>query len=213
MLYEQLLRLMRRWKLRRLQQQQILMQQRLAGSQREADEEAGAGSAAAGKTAWASPSRQQQQESSTCSSSVVRLSASEIFIASALAKIGATVATYPMIVIKSRMQAGSKQGGVQYSGTLNAITRTLKVSRWVNGALRSLPCARKNTLLFSDLVSGRVLLLQDEGLGGFFKGLQAKMFQTALNAALMLMLKEQCAGAIKSALRSSAAAADEDRPA
>eukprot|EP00955_Chlamydomonas_euryale_P012992 140449-Chlamydomonas_euryale.AAC.1 len=34
----------------------------------------------------------------------VELSPLEIFCASALAKVGATVATYPMIVIKSRMQ-------------------------------------------------------------------------------------------------------------
>ncbi len=33
---------------------------------------------------------------------------------------------------------------------------------------------------------------QDDGASGFFKGLRAKILQAALNAALMLMLKEQC---------------------
>ena len=45
--------------------------------------------------------------------------------------------------------------------------------------------------------------LQEEGTGGFFKGLRAKILQTALNAALMLMLKEQCFNATKAALSAS----------
>lgn len=32
---------------------------------------------------------------------------------------------------------------------------------------------------------------RDEGLAGYFKGMQAKILQTALNAALMLSIKEQ----------------------
>ncbi|KXZ43119.1 hypothetical protein GPECTOR_102g72 [Gonium pectorale] len=43
-----------------------------------------------------------------------------------------------------------------------------------------------------------------EGAGGFFKGLRAKILQTALNAALMLMLKEQLHGATRSALAAAA---------
>lgn len=34
-------------------------------------------------------------------------------------------------------------------------------------------------------------IAKEEGLGGFYKGMQAKILQTALNAALMLMIKEQ----------------------
>lgn len=45
---------------------------------------------------------------------------------------------------------------------------------------------------------------QDEGVGGFFKGLKAKILQTALNAALMLMLKEQCYDFTKAAAANSA---------
>lgn len=45
--------------------------------------------------------------------------------------------------------------------------------------------------------------LQEEGTAGFFKGLRAKILQTALNAALMLMLKEQCFNATKAALSGS----------
>lgn len=40
----------------------------------------------------------------------------------------------------------------------------------------------------------------EEGIGGFFKGLRSKILQTALNAALMLMLKEQLYSTTKSLL-------------
>ncbi len=40
-----------------------------------------------------------------------------------------------------------------------------------------------------------VRILRAEGLAGFTKGLGAKVVQTALNAALQLMLKEQVGGA------------------
>ncbi|GFH23712.1 uncharacterized protein HaLaN_31635 [Haematococcus lacustris] len=42
----------------------------------------------------------------------------------------------------------------------------------------------------------------EEGLSGFFKGLKAKILQTALNAALMLMLKEQLFTVVKRLLAS-----------
>lgn len=35
---------------------------------------------------------------------------------------------------------------------------------------------------------------REEGLGGYYKGMRAKLLQTALNAALMLMIKEQVRG-------------------
>eukprot|EP00798_Chlamydomonas_sp_ICE-L_P021738 gene21738-28760_t len=51
----------------------------------------------------------------------VQLSAMEYFIASALAKVGATVATYPLIVVKSRMQAAAKVADVKRQGTVQMI--------------------------------------------------------------------------------------------
>eukprot|EP00201_Polytomella_parva_P006117 CAMPEP_0175079942 /NCGR_PEP_ID=MMETSP0052_2-20121109/25175_1 /TAXON_ID=51329 ORGANISM="Polytomella parva, Strain SAG 63-3" /NCGR_SAMPLE_ID=MMETSP0052_2 /ASSEMBLY_ACC=CAM_ASM_000194 /LENGTH=345 /DNA_ID=CAMNT_0016350473 /DNA_START=68 /DNA_END=1105 /DNA_ORIENTATION=- len=86
----------------------------------------------------------------------VRLSPGEVFLASALAKIGATFATYPLIVVKSRLQASGKSSGKSVS------TGSILANTW-----------------------------RTEGLAGFYSGLQAKLLQTALNAALMLMLKEQ----------------------
>ncbi|KAG2426984.1 hypothetical protein HXX76_012768 [Chlamydomonas incerta] len=103
----------------------------------------------------------------------VKLSATEVFLAGALAKIGATVVTYPLIVVKARLQASSKAAG---SGAGGAAARP--VSTW-------------------SIVSETA---RNEGLGGFFKGLRAKILQTALNAALMLMLKEQLHDVTRAAL-------------
>ena len=58
--------------------------------------------------------RQKQQRSSSSSSSSSNnnsaISALEAFVLGATAKIGATLATYPMLVIKSRLQVGRERG-------------------------------------------------------------------------------------------------------
>eukprot|EP00775_Hariotina_reticulata_P006943 gene6943-7161_t len=92
----------------------------------------------------------------------IRLSAGDVFLIGAAAKVAATIVTYPMIVIKSRLQATSSHtaADLQYNGTWDAIVR----------------------------------IAREEGLAGFYKGMQAKILQTALNAALMLMIKEQVHG-------------------
>lgn len=100
----------------------------------------------------------------------VKLDASETFAVSALAKLGATFATYPMIVVKSRLQAMSKETeDLQYSGTWNAIAT----------------------------------IYEQEGVAGFFKGLDTKLLQTVANAALLMMLKEQLYTATSKALKAA----------
>jgi solute carrier family 25 (peroxisomal adenine nucleotide transporter), member 17 len=102
--------------------------------------------------------------------SAVKLDAGEIFATSALAKLGATFATYPMIVVKSRLQAMNKDNAdLQYSGTWNAIAT----------------------------------IYEQEGVAGFFKGLDTKLLQTVANAALMLMVKEQVYTATRNALKAA----------
>lgn len=41
----------------------------------------------------------------TAAAAPVKLGAGEVFLLGALAKVGATIVTYPMIVVKSRLQA------------------------------------------------------------------------------------------------------------
>ncbi len=76
----------------------------------------------------------------------------------AAAKVGATIVTYPLIVVKARLQAvnAATEAEMRYQGTWHAIAT----------------------------------MARDEGAGGFFKGMGAKLAQTALNAALMLAIRE-----------------------
>lgn len=49
--------------------------------------------------------------------------AGEFFVMSALAKLGATVLTYPILLVKQRLQAASKHthADLKYSGTYDAV--------------------------------------------------------------------------------------------
>ncbi|KAF4370486.1 hypothetical protein G4B88_005207 [Cannabis sativa] len=53
----------------------------------------------------------------------------ETFLLGALAKLGATVSTYPLLVVKSRLQAKQEIGGnssLRYSGTIDAIMKMIR---------------------------------------------------------------------------------------
>ncbi|CAI9093379.1 OLC1v1028874C1 [Oldenlandia corymbosa var. corymbosa] len=57
------------------------------------------------------------------------VSALEVFLLGALAKLGATVSTYPLLVVKSRLQAKQEIGGnisQRYSGTIDAIVKMIR---------------------------------------------------------------------------------------
>uniref|UniRef100_A0A7N0ZU98 Peroxisomal nicotinamide adenine dinucleotide carrier n=1 Tax=Kalanchoe fedtschenkoi TaxID=63787 RepID=A0A7N0ZU98_KALFE len=57
------------------------------------------------------------------------VTAGEIFLLGALAKLGATVVTYPLLVVKSRLQAKQVAGGDtrhHYEGTLDAIMKMIR---------------------------------------------------------------------------------------
>jgi adenine nucleotide transporter 17 len=88
-----------------------------------------------------------------------RLGSGSVFLLGAAAKVGATIVTYPLIVVKARLQAvnAATEAGMRYRGTWHAITT----------------------------------MARDEGAAGFFKGMGAKLLQTALGAALMLAIRER----------------------
>lgn len=53
----------------------------------------------------------------------------EVFLLGALAKLGATISTYPLLVVKSRLQAKQEIGGnisFRYSGTIDAIIKMIR---------------------------------------------------------------------------------------
>jgi len=57
------------------------------------------------------------------------VSATEVFLLGAIAKLGATVMTYPLLVVKSRLQAKQEIGGdksLQYTSTLDAIIKMIR---------------------------------------------------------------------------------------
>ncbi|KAI3461925.1 hypothetical protein Pfo_018588 [Paulownia fortunei] len=59
----------------------------------------------------------------------MNITAMEIFLVGAVAKLGATVSTYPLLVVKSRLQAKQEIGGnisLRYSGTLDAIVKMIR---------------------------------------------------------------------------------------
>mmetsp|Transcript_21859 Transcript_21859/g.37345 ORF Transcript_21859/g.37345 Transcript_21859/m.37345 type:complete len:428 (+) Transcript_21859:27-1310(+) len=187
LLYEQLLRVLRAWKLRHHQARQAAASQQAAPNSSKAS--AGACPAcitAMGKSGSATDGTAaalggQGGAECTCDNSSVtveveeedpslKVSAMEVFSVSALAKVGATIATYWLVVVKSRLQAGGKGKDARYTGTFDALTQIWK----------------------------------SEGIRGFTSGLKAKVLQTALNAALMLMIKEQLHELTKKALNGNA---------
>ncbi|KAL8143437.1 hypothetical protein V2J09_016469 [Rumex salicifolius] len=57
------------------------------------------------------------------------VTALEVFVLGAVAKFGATVTTYPLLVVKSRLQAKQDIGGTsssRYSGTIDAIVKMIR---------------------------------------------------------------------------------------
>ncbi|RYQ86733.1 hypothetical protein Ahy_B10g106370 isoform A [Arachis hypogaea] len=57
------------------------------------------------------------------------VTALEVFLLGALAKLGATVSTYPLLVVKSRLQAKQEIGAsnsLRYSGTFDAILKMIR---------------------------------------------------------------------------------------
>ena len=98
------------------------------------------------------------------------LSAPEIFVFGACAKFGATMLTYPLMVVKSRLQVVSKDMAddrMRYRGTAHAVR----------------------------------CMAAEEGLGVFYKGIETKLTQTILAAALMFTVKEKLAESVYAARR------------
>ncbi|XP_022849135.1 peroxisomal nicotinamide adenine dinucleotide carrier-like isoform X2 [Olea europaea var. sylvestris] len=103
----------------------------------------------------------------------------QIFLLGALAKLGATVSTYPLLVVKSRLQAKQEIGGntlLRYSGTLDAIVKMIHYE--------GLGCFYKgmSTKIVQSVFAASVLFMIKEELVKAF-ALVAKSQKISLNIA------------------------------
>uniref|UniRef100_A0A4W3H202 Solute carrier family 25 member 17 n=1 Tax=Callorhinchus milii TaxID=7868 RepID=A0A4W3H202_CALMI len=96
------------------------------------------------------------------------LTSLEVFVIGAIAKMVATTVTYPLQTVQSLLRFGQQRMGPE--------SRVL-------GSLRSV----------IHLLSQRV---RRHGMMGLYKGLEAKLLQTVLTAALMFLIYEKIAGLI-----------------
>ncbi|KAJ7204322.1 mitochondrial carrier domain-containing protein [Mycena pura] len=83
---------------------------------------------------------------------VAVLSDGDVFLLGALAKLVATSATYPYIVVKSRLQAGHARA-----------------------------------LGYKSSLGGLLTILDEEGVGGLYKGVGSKLVQSVLTAAMLFV--------------------------
>ncbi|KAL4426979.1 hypothetical protein ABPG77_009540 [Micractinium sp. CCAP 211/92] len=102
--------------------------------------------------------------------SQARPSAAEVFLLSALAKTGATLLTYPMMNIKTRMYVARRgEGGAGSAG-------------------------------HASILSAASEILRKEGPGGYYRGMRTKIVQSVLAAALLFVCKEKIADATRDVL-------------
>ena len=129
-----------------------------------------------------------------------------VFTAGALSKLAATLVTYPFLLLKSRQQAGSGAAATHEQQLSNAggvirarlLAQLLRVAReeGVQGV-----CAPR-----TDTVSRhpywlvlRALTLRPRT--GLYRGLDTKLAQTVLAAAILFTTKESCTNATRRVLR------------
>jgi len=98
---------------------------------------------------------------------VAVLSDLDFFFLGAISKLIATSITYPYIVVKSRLQAGSA-----------------------------------NALKYKSSLDGLLTILQEEGVGGLYKGIGSKIIQSVLTAAILFASQRRIFEITKKALRS-----------
>ena len=108
------------------------------------------------------------------------LTAPEVFVAASLAKMGATILTYPVLLVKTRLQAGRGRRREMKGDT--GKERDEEASASYDGAFDAL---RR--------------IAREEGAAAFYRGMGTKMTQTVFAAALMFVTKEEIAKAVRAA--------------
>ncbi|KAI3436859.1 hypothetical protein D9Q98_006269 [Chlorella vulgaris] len=106
-----------------------------------------------------------------------RATALEVFLLSALAKAGATLVTYPMMNIKTRMMTASRPGGGSNGGS-------------GGGAIASSSSSGGGGQ-HSSILRAATEIARTEGLLGYYRGLRTKIVQSVVAAALLFVCKEK----------------------
>lgn len=104
------------------------------------------------------------------------VTALEIFLLGALAKLGATVVTYPLLVVKSRLQAKQVTGGDkqhQYKGTLDAFMKMIRYEGFY-GFYKGM-----STKIFQSVLAAAVLFMVKEEIAS---GVRWLLIKDAANA-------------------------------
>jgi adenine nucleotide transporter 17 len=117
----------------------------------------------------------------------------QVFAAGAAAKLLATLATYPFLVIKSRQQA--RRAGSAVAGS--AATGAAGDGSGAGDAEGSAAAAPSPPL---GPLAEAWALAREEGLSGLYRGLDTKVVQTVLAAAILFTTKEQVTAATRRAL-------------
>ena len=119
----------------------------------------------------------------------------EVFVAASLAKMGATVLTYPVLLVKTRLQAsaGKNRGG--------------KKPRLTSGDDEGAPKTTfaREAPSYDGAFDALRRIAREEGVAAFYRGMGTKMTQTVFAAALMFVTKEEIAKAARAANESIAA--------
>ena len=119
----------------------------------------------------------------------------EVFVAASLAKMGATVLTYPVLLVKTRLQAsaGKNRGG--------------KKPRLTSGDDEGAPKTTfaREAPSYDGAFDALRRIAREEGVAAFYRGMGTKMTQTVFAAALMFVTKEEIAKAARAASETIAA--------
>lgn len=86
-------------------------------------------------------------------------SAGDVFAASAAAKLGATILTYPLLLVKSRLQAAGKHTAAErrYAGTGDAVVRI-----WREGGLPAFYAGLRTKIVQSILAAALLMAIKEE---------------------------------------------------
>lgn len=97
-------------------------------------------------------------------------SAAQVFAVSALAKLGATVCTYPLLLVKARLQSAGKHSQLdrQYTGTADAIHRI-----WKTEGFLGFYSGMRAKIVQSILAAALLMAIKEELTASMRKALQA----------------------------------------